>query len=67
MSRARSSLVNDTSAILATGMPCADNSTIWARRHVTTVQARSAARGATHAADSHEVNVVSAWVSSASY
>ncbi len=32
----RSSLVKDTSAILATGMPCADSSTIWARRQVTT-------------------------------
>ena len=25
-----------TSAIFATGMPCADSSTIWARRQVTT-------------------------------
>lgn len=32
----RSALVNDTSAIFATGMPCADSRTIWARRHVTT-------------------------------
>lgn len=29
-SRTRSSLVNVTSAILATGMPCADSRTIWA-------------------------------------
>ncbi|MFF8192064.1 hypothetical protein ACF05L_14685 [Streptomyces bobili] len=29
------SLVNVTSAIFATGMPCADNSTIWARRQAT--------------------------------
>jgi hypothetical protein len=28
--------VNVTSAIFVTGMPCADNSTIWARRQVTT-------------------------------
>ncbi len=35
-SRTRSSLVNDTSAIFATGMPCAESSTIWARRQVTT-------------------------------
>ncbi|MCZ0996310.1 hypothetical protein O1L44_29550 [Streptomyces noursei] len=28
--------MNDTSAILATGMPCADSKTIWARRQVTT-------------------------------
>lgn len=35
-SRTRSALVNDTSAIFATGMPCADSSTIWARRQVTT-------------------------------
>ena len=28
--------MNDTSAIFATGMPCADSSTIWARRQVTT-------------------------------
>lgn len=34
--RTRSSLVNDTSAIFATGMPCTDNNTIWARRQVTT-------------------------------
>ncbi|WP_435813871.1 hypothetical protein [Streptomyces tauricus] len=26
----------DTSAIPATGMPCAEISTVWARRHVTT-------------------------------
>ncbi|WP_307659333.1 hypothetical protein [Streptomyces sp. V1I1] len=32
----RSALVNVTSAILATGMPWADSSTIWARRQVTT-------------------------------
>src|SRR3954466_9876933 len=35
-SRTRSGLVNDTSAILATGMPWADSSTICARRQVTT-------------------------------
>jgi hypothetical protein len=35
-SRTRSSLVNVTSAIFATGIFCADNSTIWARRQVTT-------------------------------
>ncbi|ADI04629.1 hypothetical protein SBI_01508 [Streptomyces bingchenggensis BCW-1] len=35
-SRTRSGLVNVTSAIFATDMPCADNSTIWARRQVTT-------------------------------
>lgn len=35
-SRTRSVLVNVTSAIFATAMPCADNSTIWARRQVTT-------------------------------
>ncbi|HEX6451850.1 MAG TPA: hypothetical protein VF060_20595 [Trebonia sp.] len=35
-SRARSALANVTSAIFATGMLCADSSTIWARRHVTT-------------------------------
>ncbi|ATW52705.1 hypothetical protein CGZ69_18805 [Streptomyces peucetius subsp. caesius ATCC 27952] len=35
-SRTRSGLVNVTSAIFATGMLCADNSTIWARRQVTT-------------------------------
>ncbi|MFB7867915.1 hypothetical protein [Streptomyces sp. NPDC056069] len=28
--------MNVTSAIFATGMPCADSSTIWARRQVTT-------------------------------
>jgi hypothetical protein len=32
----RSSLVNATLAIAATSMPCADSSTICARRHVTT-------------------------------
>ncbi|MGW7284993.1 DUF5925 domain-containing protein [Streptomyces sp. NPDC054847] len=31
-----SALVNDTSAILAIAMPCADRSMIWARRQVTT-------------------------------
>jgi hypothetical protein len=35
-SRTRSSLVNATSAIRATGMPCADSNTICARRQVTT-------------------------------
>ena len=35
-SRTRSSLVNATFAIAATSMPCADNSTICARRQVTT-------------------------------
>jgi len=35
-SRTRSSLVNVTSAIFGAGMPCADNSTTCARRHVTT-------------------------------
>ncbi|KAF5990264.1 hypothetical protein BOG92_054325 [Streptomyces sp. WAC00263] len=35
-SRTRSSLVNVTSAIFATGMPCADSRIIWARRQVTT-------------------------------
>lgn len=35
-SRTRSAQVNDTSAIFATGMPCADSSTIWARRQDTT-------------------------------
>ncbi|WP_406500780.1 hypothetical protein OG936_13555 [Streptomyces sp. NBC_00846] len=35
-SRTRSGLVNVTSAIFATGMPCANSSTIWARRQVTT-------------------------------
>jgi hypothetical protein len=35
-SRTRSSLVNATFAIAATSMPCADSSTIWARRQVTT-------------------------------
>jgi hypothetical protein len=35
-SRTRSGLVKVTSAILATGMPCADRSTICARRQVTT-------------------------------
>ncbi|MGW0807753.1 hypothetical protein [Nonomuraea sp. NPDC002799] len=34
--RPRSALVNVTSAIFATGMLCADNSTICARRQVTT-------------------------------
>ncbi|WP_165945603.1 hypothetical protein [Micromonospora sp. KC606] len=29
-------LVNVASAIFAAGMPCADSSTIWARRQVTT-------------------------------
>src|SRR3954453_4446710 len=35
-SRTRSGLANVTSAILATGMPCAESSTICARRQVTT-------------------------------
>ena len=35
-SRARSSLVNATFAIAGTSMPCADSSTISARRQVTT-------------------------------
>jgi len=35
-SRTRSSLVNATFAIPATSMPCADSSTICARRQVTT-------------------------------
>ncbi|WSK67007.1 hypothetical protein OG295_01600 [Streptomyces sp. NBC_01276] len=35
-SRTRSGLVNVTSAIFPTDMPCADNSTICARRQVTT-------------------------------
>ena len=35
-SRTRSALVNVTSAIFATSMPCADSSTICARRQVTT-------------------------------
>jgi len=35
-SRTRSGLMKVTSAIFVTDMPCADNSTIWARRQVTT-------------------------------
>nr|WP_269859625.1 hypothetical protein [Streptomyces sp. RPT161] len=35
-SRTRSALVNVTSTIFATGMPCADSNTIWARRQDTT-------------------------------
>ena len=35
-SRTRSSLVNATFPIAAASMPCADSSTIWARRQVTT-------------------------------
>ena len=35
-SRTRSSLVKATFAIAGTSMPCADSSTIWARRQVTT-------------------------------
>jgi hypothetical protein len=35
-SRTRSSLVKATLAIAVTSMACADSSTIWARRQVTT-------------------------------
>ncbi|KUL44567.1 hypothetical protein ADL12_05155 [Streptomyces regalis] len=35
-SRTRSELVHVTVAVLSTGMPCAESSTVWARRQVTT-------------------------------
>ncbi|GGN21995.1 hypothetical protein GCM10011578_053490 [Streptomyces fuscichromogenes] len=38
--RTWSGLLNVTSAIFATGLPCADNSTIWGPRRVTTTRCR---------------------------
>ncbi len=60
-SRTRSSLVQATFAIAATSMPCADGSTLWARRQVTTepVPRRGSAAGAgPHHRRSHAPAVV---------